>query len=122
MVAQGALGLEVIACPWVAVAAAGAGAGRLGGGLGAQPGDALQLGGDQGQLLLALDAVTFGPLGVVAQHEPAGRIPAAQADLLDPQVVAHLLVAALPGQHLHHVGSVVAQPLPAIQCPPARVR
>jgi hypothetical protein len=70
VVAQGALGLEVVACLPVAAVLAS----RLGV-LGAQPDDALQLGLGQGQLLLALLAVAFGLLGVVAQHEPAGPSP-----------------------------------------------
>jgi hypothetical protein len=72
------------------------------------PDDAIQFGGDQGQLLLTLVVVALGPLRVVAPHEPVGRLPAAQADLLDPQVVADALVAALPAQHLGHVGAAVA--------------
>ena len=116
MVAQGALGLEVL------LAGSGAPAttkpGRLGlPGLGAQGSDPLKLGGDQGELLLALVAVAFGLGGVVAEHEPAGRVALAEADLLDPQVVADLLVAALPGQHLGDVGGAVAQPLPGDPVP-----
>jgi hypothetical protein len=117
VVTQGALGLEMILGRPLATAAACAGACRRGGGLGAQGGDALQLALDCGQLLGALVAVALGLLGVVAEHEPPGRIPAADLDLLDPQVVAHLLVAALPRQHLGHLGGVVAQPLPGDPVP-----
>jgi len=120
VVAQGALGLEVL------LAGSGAPATTTPGppglpvgqpGLGTQGGDPLKLGGDQGELLLALVAVALGLPRVVAQHEPAGPIALAEADLLDPQVVTDLLVAALTCQHPGDVGGVVAQPLPSDPMP-----
>ena len=81
-------------------------------------GDPVELGGDQrASCCSRWWPVAFGLLGVVAQHDPAGRIALAEADFLDPQVVADLLVAALPRQRLGGVGGAVAHPLPGDAVP-----
>jgi hypothetical protein len=64
----------------VSLGAATAGPGP--GSLGAQGCDAGQLDLDRGDLLVAAPLVPLGLLGVVADDEPAGRIAAADADLL----------------------------------------
>ena len=77
VVARGALGLEVVIGPAVALTSS---LGVLGG----QCRLALQFGGGQGGLLRTLVAIAVGLLGVVTQHEPAGRVALTDADLLDP--------------------------------------
>jgi hypothetical protein len=79
VVAQGALGAEVLLA---GLAALGVALG--GGGLGAQLGDAGQLGLDPGHLLVPQQLVPLGLLGVVADHQPAGPLARTEADLLDP--------------------------------------
>jgi hypothetical protein len=87
MAAQRALGAEVLVAGLAALVA-----GHVGH-LGAQRGDAGQLGLDPGHLLLPQGLGPLGLLGEVADHEPAGRVSLAEADLLDPQVVSRPLVA-----------------------------
>src|SRR5581483_6100148 len=61
--------------------------------------DARQLRSDRRELVFASGGITFGFGGVVADDE-ASAVVAVEADLLDTQVVAHGLVAALAGQRL----------------------
>jgi hypothetical protein len=60
--------------------------------------DAVQLGLDAGDRLVAAGLVALGLVGVVADDKPL--VGGVQADFFDPQVVADLLVAALAGPHL----------------------
>ena len=48
-----------------------------------------------GEHALADLGIALGGLGVVADHEP---FRVADLDFLDPQILRHVLVAALPGQ------------------------
>ena len=83
---------------------------RLGPGVGAldQPGQVL----DEP---LTHGCVTVGGIGVVADHEPlrarplVGAAAGCHPDLLDPQVVGHVVVAAGAGQRGGGLGVGVAQ-------------
>jgi hypothetical protein len=63
--------------------------------LGAECRDALQLGSDRRELLLARVAVAFGLAELWHSTNRRVASPAPRADLLDPQVVADSTVAAL---------------------------
>src|SRR5215211_8720529 len=65
---------------------------------------------DPGDLLVAAGLVTLGLVGVVADDEPL--VGAVQADFLDAQVVADLLVAALAGERLVDQVAAVAHAHP----------
>src|SRR6266536_5891957 len=102
MVAQGALGpqmrgLGLAACPVAELPRPVALALRA---------DAGQFRLDPGDRLVAAGLVALGLVGVVADDKPL--LGAVQADLLDPQVVADLLVAALPGERGLDLGVAVA--------------
>ena len=66
--------------------------------LASRGGDPLELGFEPADRLLALRALAFGLGGVVADDEALGRVALPDVDLLDAEVVAHGLVAALARQ------------------------
>ncbi len=99
MVAQGALGAVM----------RGVGLGAAG--LRARGGDPVELGLQARDRVVAVGLVAFGFGGVVADDEALGRVAVADADLLDAQVVADGLVAALARERLLRVGAAVAHPL-----------
>src|SRR5215218_10867402 len=109
MVAQGALG-------------PGVSRGRLGAvGFRALRVDPVELGLQPADRVVALGAFALGLGGVVADDEALGRVTRADADLLDAEVVAHGLVAALARQRGLGARAVVAHPL-ASDPVPARAR
>ena len=85
--------------------------------LGAGLRDPVQLGLQAGDGVLALGAVSFGLLGVVADHVP--HLGVVDVHLFDPQVVSDLLVASRAGQHRVGQRVSVAHPHPGDEVPAA---
>jgi hypothetical protein len=63
-----------------------------------------ELGADPVELLGALGAVAVGLGGVVAHDVADGRVAVADLDLLDAEVVAHVVVASRAGERLLGLG------------------
>ncbi len=95
--------------------------GLLGLGLGALAVDALKLCLRPRDRLLALGLFAVGFGGVVADDKALGRVTVTDHDLLDAQVVAHGLIAALARERRRGVGAVVAHALTGDPVP-ARAR
>jgi hypothetical protein len=114
MVTQGALGAQVRGLGLATCLVAEL-AGSVALALGA---DAGQFRLDAGDRLVAAGLVTGGLVGVVADDKPL--VGGVQADFLDAQVIADLLVAALAGQRGLDQGVAVAHAHPSDVVPARR--